>query len=150
MSEIRPNPASSVDETPTNVKMESSYGIGVTNRYDLFCLDDDSASGQGGDSAAKRKAKQAKRAEAKAAAAAAAAATTVSVATAVEKENKGGANAAKKGGATGGKPSSGMASTGRPIKETQNLRNNAGGGAGAREGQCVMIFQVCVNLFALK
>lgn len=58
--------------------MESSYGIGVTNRYDLFCMDDDAH--DPGDSVLNRKAKQ-KKAAAKAAAAAAAAGGA-------EKENK--------------------------------------------------------------
>lgn len=102
--------------------MESSYGIGVTNRYDLFCMDDDAH--DPGDSVLNRKAKQ-KKAAANAAAAAAAAgekenkAIITPAAIGKEKDPAPKVTATKTTG-TGGQPAKA-----RAIKETQNIRNNS-------------------------
>lgn len=108
--------------------MESSYGIGVTNRYDLFCMDDDA--NDPGDSVLNRKAKQ-KKAAAKAAAAAAAAGGP-------EKENKAIITPAPLGKEKDHTPKAATTKTNaaaagagqqpakaRAIKETQNIRNNS-------------------------
>lgn len=111
--------------------MESSYGIGVTNRYDLFCMDDDAH--DPGDSVLNRKAKQ-KKAAAKAAAAAAAAAggaekenkAIIAPATiGKEKDQAPKVASAKTNAAGGGGQTQQQPAKARAIKETQNIRNNS-------------------------
>lgn len=113
--------------------MESSYGIGVENRYSLFCLDDEGNNPQEAIRIKKAKAKKAAAAAAKLIGAAEkenkvtpAAATLIKPATA--EPTKGNVNSA---GPKGGAPQNGQQKP-RPIKETQNVRNNE---RAPREGQ---------------
>lgn len=97
--------------------MENSYGIGITNRYDLFCMDDDANDME---SILSKKAKQQK----KAAAAAAKAAASVN-----EKENKVAATVIKPPQSAapvkGTQQQNGQPpKSTRPIKETQNIRSS--------------------------
>lgn len=143
--------------------MTSSYGVGVTNRYQLFCMDDD-----GNDSFDSISIKTKQKKSAAAAAAGTATGTFGGVGTTnvggppppttkqstAEKENKiGGAqinsknahstdSSNKLGGgggqkystpATGGSQSNGQQKSTRPIKETQNIRGNLD--RNTREGQ---------------
>lgn len=107
--------------------MESSYGIGVTNRYDLFCMDDDAH--DPGDSVLNRKAKQ-KKAAAKAAAAAAAGGAekenkAIITPATIGKEKDQTPKVAKANAAGGGGTQQQQPAKARAIKETQNIRNNA-------------------------
>lgn len=120
----------STDKTITKptITMENSYGIGITNRYDLFCMDDGDNDME---SILSKKAKQQKKA-----AAAAAKAATASV---NEKENKvatatvikppQSAAPVKGTQQQNGQPPKST----RPIKETQNIRSNSDKGP-PREG----------------
>lgn len=104
--------------------MENSYGIGITNRYDLFCMDDDANDME---SILSKKAKQQKKAAAKAA-----------TASANEKENKVSAPVIKPlqqgAPAKGAQQQNGQPpKSTRPIKETQNIRSNSD--KGPREGR---------------
>lgn len=102
--------------------MENSYGIGITNRYDLFCMDDDANDME---SILSKKAKQQKKAAAKAA-----------TASANEKENKVAPAVIKPpqaaAPAKGTQQQNGQPPKSRPIKETQNIRSNSD--KGPREG----------------
>lgn len=109
--------------------MENSYGIGITNRYDLFCMDDDANDME---SILSKKAKQQKKAAAKAAAA-----------SANEKENKVAATVIKPlqsaAPVKGTQQQNGQPpKSTRPIKETQNIRSNSD--KGPREGNRQSIF----------
>lgn len=120
--------------------MESSYGIGVTNRYDLFCMDDEASDPL--DSILNRKAKQQKKASAASAKAALNSAekenkiTPVAVTPAVS--NKGVTDHQKVQNSKNVGPAltgtqNGQQQKSRPIKETQNFRN--GNDRTPREGQ---------------
>lgn len=131
--------------------MENSYGIGITNRYDLFCMDDDANDME---SILSKKAKQQKKAAAAAAKAAAGGNEKENkVATAVIKPLQ---SAAPVKGAQqqNGQPPKST----RPIKETQNIRSNSD--KGPREGNyqriefiyflfyviCVVCFQFALQI----
>lgn len=98
--------------------MENSYGIGITNRYDLFCMDDDANDME---SILSKKAKQQKKA---------AAAAAKATASANEKENKVAATVIKPPQSAapvkGTQQQNGQPpKSTRPIKETQNIRSNS-------------------------
>ncbi len=106
--------------------MENSYGIGITNRYDLFCMDDDANDME---SILSKKAKQQKKA--------AAAAAKLAATSANEKENKVAATVIKPlqsaAPVKGTQQQNGQPpKSSRPIKETQNIRSNSD--KGPREG----------------
>lgn len=114
--------------------MENSYGIGITNRYDLFCMDDDANDSM--ESIISKKAKQQKKAAAVAA---------KTAASGNEKENKVATTVIKSLQSTapvkGTQQQNGQPpKSTRPIKETQNIRSNSD--KGPREGNRTAIFYI--------
>ncbi|KAJ6641360.1 Plasminogen activator inhibitor 1 RNA-binding protein [Pseudolycoriella hygida] len=110
--------------------MENSYGIGITNRYDLFCMDDDANDME---LILSKKAKQQKKAAAAAAKAAAGG---------NEKENKVAPATIKPlqsaGNVKGTQQQNGQPpKSTRPIKETQNIRSNSD--KGPREASTLVL-----------
>lgn len=123
--------------------MENSYGIGITNRYDLFCMDDDANDMQ---SILSKKAKQQKKA--------AAAAAKLVAASGNEKENKvatavikplQSAAPVKSTPQQNGQPPKST----RPIKETQNIRSNSDKGPREGNGQFNLFLRNSCGLFLI-
>lgn len=147
ISEIRPNlehPSLNARPPSTHSTMDNTYGIGVTNRYELFCLDDDTSDATGAVIA--RKAKQQKKAAAKQAEkenkATAAAAAAIQAQIEAAAAAKAALEQAKRGGGGG--------AARRPIRDSQNIRGSSGNGnagngngeqrtGGPREGQFISL-----------